>query len=391
MSLNGQFQKPRLPIKILRGPRQVGKTSLLDHLGTHHLILFDDLRIRSFAKENPSLFFDQYSGPLILDEATLVPEIFLELKKRVDEQRRMRNKQNLEVSLDVWITGSNQTLLQKNVSESLAGRASYFSLNTLSLHEIYEDRKEHAILRNILMRGGWPELYSDLSINSIHYLNDFIATFIEKDIVSAAGIERKAAFSKSLQLAAGRIGQLINYSDISRVIGVDLTTVQSWFKLLEQNGIMKIIQPYQSNLNQRLIKTPKIYFEDVGLITRLQGWTEYDPLFVSPYFGNLIENLAFIEISKFFSNHGLPLEIFFLRSKEKVEIDFLLQLPNQRFVAIEVKTTPVDFSTAQLQLLNSIQMNTVERWVLSPQSEHHFKNSQVISFCDIFSNLKRIL
>jgi len=115
------------------------------------------------------------------------------------------------------------------------------------------------------MRGGWPELYSTADLDPVQYLNDFIATFIEKDIVTAAGIEKKSAFSRALQLSSGRIGQLFNASDIAKNVGVDTTTVQSWIALLEQNGILRLLSPYYTNLNQRLIKTPKIYFEDTGL------------------------------------------------------------------------------------------------------------------------------
>ncbi len=371
----------------------MGKTSLLDHQKTHRLVLFDDLQIRTLAKENPSFFFDQFQGPLILDEATLVPEIFLELKKRVDEQRRSSHSQAESISgaaIDIWITGSNQTLLQKNVQESLAGRASYYNLNTLSLHEL-NPLGLQSPFKSVLMRGGWPELHVNAGLNPVRYLNDFIATFIEKDIVSAAGIEKKSAFTKTLQIVAGRIGQLLNYSDISKTVGVDLTTVQSWLYLLEQNGVVKILQPYFSNLNQRLIKSPKLYFEDVGLCTRLQGWTEFEPLFLSPYLGSLVENCALIEISRFFSNRGMPLEMFFLRSKEKVEIDFLLQLPNQRFIAIEVKTTPTDFTSAQLQLLESLQLNIIARWVISPNAELSFPNATGIALEKIDESLSFLL
>ncbi|AAO90205.1 AAA family ATPase [Coxiella burnetii] len=122
--------------------RQVGKTSLLDYLGTHQLVLFDDLGVRQLANSNPELFFGQFRGPLILDEATLAPEIFPEIKKRVDEQRRLSRAQNTPITLDLWITASNQTLLHRSVRESLAGRAHYFTLNTLSLHEIGQQLKD---------------------------------------------------------------------------------------------------------------------------------------------------------------------------------------------------------------------------------------------------------
>lgn len=379
-----------LPIKVLRGPRQVGKTSLLHHLKTHKLILFDDLTIRTLAQENPSLFFEQFSGPLILDEATLAPQIFPELKRRIDIERRERQEKAISIPMDIWITGSNQTLLQKEVRESLAGRASYFLLNTLSLHEWENSFSEPVSLRTMFMRGGWPELHASPQLNPVHYLNDFIATFIEKDIVAAAGIEKRAAFSKALQLSAARVAQLLNYSDIAKNVGVDTTTVQAWISLLEQNGVMRILQPYHTNLNQRLIKTPKIYFEDTGLAVRLQGWSEFEPLLLSPYFGHLLENLALTEVLRFFINQGMQPQIYFVRSKEQVEVDFLIQLSNQRFIAVEVKTTPMDFTTSQLSLLNSLELNIVEKWIVSFSGSVNFANARLILCNQIFQNLKRL-
>jgi predicted AAA+ superfamily ATPase len=380
-----------LPVKILRGPRQVGKTSLLHHLGTHKLVLFDDLGIRGLAQENPKLFFEQFTGPLILDEATLAPLIFPEIKQRVDQERRQRQNTNDPLLIDLWITGSNQTLLQDAVAESLAGRANYFQLNTLSLHELKNAFSNPPSLESLFMRGGWPELYISPGLNPVQFLNDFIMTFIEKDIVSAAGIEKKAAFGKALQLAAARVAQLINYSDIAKNVGIDTTTVQSWMALLEQNGILRIVQPYFTNLNQRLIKTPKIYLEDTGLAVRLQGWSEFGPLALSPYFGNLLENLALGEMSRFFINRGMPPEIYFVRSKEDVEVDFLVRLPNQRYIAIEVKTTPVDLTTRQLNLLHSLELNIVEKWIVSYTGSVHFTNARLVLHNQIFENLERLI
>ena len=383
--------KGTLPVKILRGPRQVGKTSLLDHMGTHKLILFDDLTIRNFAQDNPVLFFDQFTGPLILDEATLAPNIFPELKRRIDIERRQRQAKEVSTPLDIWITGSNQTLLQEEVQESLAGRANYFLLNTLSLHECQNSFSQEVTLRTVFMRGGWPELHTSPELNAVQYLNDFIATFIEKDIVSAAGIEKKAAFSKSLQLAAARVGQLINYSDIAKIVGVDTTTVQSWIALLDQNGIVRILQPYYSNLNQRLVKTPKIYFEDTGLAVRLQGWSEFEPVMVSPYFGSLLENLVLAEITRFFTNQGMQPEVYFVRSKAQVEVDFLVQLPNQRFIAIEVKTTASDMTREQISLLDSLEINIVEKWVVSHTGPMKLGTAALIRWNQIYQNLERLI
>ncbi len=367
----------------------MGKTSLLDHLRTHKLVLFDDLGIRTLAETNPALFFEQFTGPLILDEATLAPQIFPEIKKRIDLERRRQQETGKPIEIDLWITGSNQTLLQKAVRESLAGRANYYFLNTLSIHEWCLTFQKEFSLSDFFMRGGWPELYASPDLNAVQYLNDFISTFIEKDIVTAAGIEKKAAFSKALQLASGRVGQLLNASDIAKNIGVDTTTIQAWIGLFEQNGILRILPPYYTNLNQRLIKTPKIYFEDVGIAVRLQGWSEFKPILLSPYFGHLFENLALAEITRFFINRGEQPEIFFVRSKEQVEVDFLLQLPNQKFIAIEVKSTPVDLTTQQMQLLNSLDLNIVDRWIVSSVRSHDFANARVVLLGEIFNELSR--
>ncbi len=189
---------------------------------------------------------------------------------------------------------------------------------------------------------------------------------------------------------AGRVGQLLNYSDIARNVGVDTTTVQSWVSLLEENGILRVLEPYYNNINQRLIKTPKIYFEDIGLAVRLQGWNEFDPLLLSPYFGHVLENLALSEITRFFANQGLEASFYFVRSKEQVEIDFLLQLPNHRFIAIEVKTTPIDYTSQQLRLLESLDVNVIEKWVISGVRSTDFAHSRVVVLDQIFDRLQQL-
>jgi predicted AAA+ superfamily ATPase len=370
------------PVKVLKGPRQVGKTSLLEHTGRYQLIQFDDFQTRRRASENPRLFLDQFKGPIVLDEATLVPDLFPELKRRVDEDRQKRRKEQLAAGVDFWITGSNQTLLERSVQESLAGRASYFDLNTLSVHELGKLN-----LAEIMIKGGWPELHAGSRIAPARYLNDLISTFIEKDIVSAAGIERKAAFVQATGLLAGRVGQLMNASDIAKSVGVETTTVQSWAAKLQENAIVRILRPYSNNLNKRLIKTPKVYFEDVGLASRMQGWTEFRPLYVSPAFGHLLENLVLIELCRFFTNRGQSPEIFFLRSREKVEVDFILRLPNNRWIAVEAKSTPVDFSRPQLDLLKQTNLNFIERWVVSPSETSAFEHCRGVSLPSVHEEL----
>ena len=376
-----------LPIKVLKGPRQVGKTSVLERLGSHHVVYLDDAAVRSRAIENPRLFLDSLPSRLVLDEAALAPELFPELKRRVDEDRRVRRSaaRASREPVDVWITGSNQTLLAKNVRESLAGRASYFDLNTLSIHEIGAwDVSDH------LLRGGWPELRVTAHLDPLRYLNGLIATFIERDIVSAAGIERHAAFTKCLQLTAARTGQLMNYSDIAVVCGVELTTVQSWLAILEVNGVIRRLQPFATNLNQRLIKAPKFFVEDVALASRLQGWTERQPLMLSPAAGGLLETLAVGEVARFFINRGLPPRLNHLRSKEKVEVDLLVHLSDARTIAIEVKSSPIDFDRRQLRLLDTLGLEIVERWVATPTPAPDLQTARVVPFDRLWTELERL-
>jgi uncharacterized protein len=376
-----------LPIKVLKGPRQVGKTSVLERLGTHQVVYLDDAAVRSRAIENPRLFLDSLPPRLVLDEAALAPELFPELKRRVDEDRRIHRSggRGSRQPVDVWITGSNQTLLARNVRESLAGRASYFDLNTLSIHELGRWQ-----LADHLLRGGWPELRVSPELDPVGYLNALIATFIERDIVAAAGIERHAAFTKCLQLTAARTGQLMNYSEIASVCGVELTTVQSWLAILEANGIVRRLQPFATNLNSRLIKAPKFFIEDVALASRLQGWTERQPLLLSPVAGALLETLAVAEVSRFFINRGLPPRLAHLRSKDQVEIDLLVHLSGDRTIAIEVKSTPAEFDARQLRLLDALGIAVLERWVAAPTPAPDLVTARVVPFDRLWSELDRL-
>lgn len=346
------------PIRVLKGPRQVGKRALLVHLGAGAPIYLDDHATRELALRDPRFFLDQLPGSVLLDEATLAPPLFNELKRRVDEQRR---DPSLPVP-NVWITGSNQTLLHRTVRESLAGRANYFDLNTLSAHEL--DRAGLFSLEHAFLRGGWPELHANPKLDAVRYLNDLLGTFVERDIVLAAGIERRDALGLMLRLVAARVGQLWNAADVARNAGVEATTVNSWCRTLEENGLLRRVPPYANNLNQRLIKSPKIYFEDVGLATRLQGWSSYQPLLVSPNAGALFENLVLSELTRWFFARGQTPELWILRTKDGVEVDFLVHLGNQRYVAIEVKSTFHGLTPEQGRLLDSLQLDLCGRWLV---------------------------
>src|SRR3990167_2447392 len=343
-------------IQILLGPRQCGKSTLFASLYAHkkhHEINFDDLQLRQLANQNPTLFLDQFETPLLLDEVQYVPNLFPELKKRVDQIKRagvFHSKASNKQSTLFRLTGSNQILMDKNIKESLAGRASYYYLNTLTVHEILQALPKTKI-KDILFNGGWPELYTTPTLVTTTYLNDYIRSFVEKDIVMHAGIQKLSEFHTVLGLLSARTGHLIDYSNIANDSGVRSITVKEWVGFLERADLVYLLKPYFSNLNKRLIKTPKFYFLDTGLATRLQGWSDSTPLFLSPQIGALFETLVLTEIVKFIRNYNKNWQLFFWRTKEGEEIDFLLKTNNDTFVfeakcAIQGKQNAISYPPA---------------------------------------------
>lgn len=327
-------------IQILIGPRQSGKSSLLSHIGEDKFqeIEFDDLQLRSLAQADPALFLSQYNPPLNLDEVQYVPNLFPELKKKIDHLKKetLRSGKKIKIKTLYRLTGSNIILLSKNVQETLVGRAKYFYLNTLSVSELSREFPNITI-GEILFKGGWPELYSNEDLKIVSYLNDYINSYVQKDIAQSAGIEKIHEFNKVLGLVASRVGQLINYSDIAKDSGVKSVTVKDWLSILNHSQLIYILSPYESNLNKRLVKSPKVYFWDSGLAVRLQGWSEMPPMLNSPYIGQLFENLVLGEINKFKQNYLKNWPLYFWRTKEGEEIDFILEADNKKVLAIDAK------------------------------------------------------
>lgn len=322
-------------VQILTGPRQCGKSSLLLNLDPSYVELnLDDLALRETIKKDPVTFLSQLDGKKVLiDEAHLAPEIFSAIKLKVDHLKRKGvTRQTL-----YRITGSNQILMDKNVKESLAGRASYFELNTFSVAEIYELLK--LPMSEILFKGGWPEIYSQPSIPSKRFLDDYIRSYIEKDIVLTAGIQKQNEFMQFLKLLAGRTGQLLNASELSKEVGVSGESIRDWISILERMKIILLVPPYFSNISKRLVKMSKVYFLDTGLAVRLQGHSEIQPLLTSPQIGPLFETLVCAEIYKTLKNFDLDWRFFHWRSRDGEEVDFLLEKGRGEFIFIEAKVT----------------------------------------------------
>ncbi len=326
-------------IQVLLGPRQCGKSTLFASLHRFKEITFDDLQMRQLANQDPALFLQQFEPPLLLDEIQYVPNLFPELKKKIDQIKRSAVFQQGEINQPTALfrlTGSNQILMDKNIKESLAGRASYYHLNTLTVHELVQALPETRI-QDILFKGGWPELYTNAFLSVTTYLNDYIRSYVEKDIILSAGIQKITEFFTVLRLCAARTSQETDYSDIHKDSGVSSVTVKEWISLLERADLIYQLKPYFNNLNKRLIKRPKLYFLDTGLAARLQGWSELTPLLNSPQIGGLFETLVLAEIVKFIRNYGKDWELFFARTKDGQEIDFIIKTSRGSIFVFEAK------------------------------------------------------
>ncbi len=332
-------------IQVLLGPRQCGKRTLFSALflkeSASHFkeITFDDLQMRQLANQDPILFLQQLELPLLLDEAQYVPNLFPQLKMKIDQIKRsavFQTHATKKVTTLFRLTGSNQILMDKNVKESLAGRASYYHLNTLTVHEILQALPETKI-KDILFKGGWPELYTNDSLSVTGYLNDYIRSYVEKDIILSAGIQKMSEFLTVLRLCAARTSQETDYTDIQKDSGVSSVTVKEWIGILERADIIYQLKPYFDNLNKRLIKRSKLYFLDTGLATRLQGWSELLPLLSSSQIGGLFETLVLAEIVKFIRNYNKDWELFFARTKDGQEVDFIIKTAQGKIYAIEAK------------------------------------------------------
>lgn len=327
-------------VHILIGPRQCGKSTLFAVLGEgkYKEVTFDDFQLRNLAEKDPSLFLAQYPPPLIIDEIQYAPNVFPEIKRIIDNLKRERALNNQPDAIEVlfYLTGSNQILLDTQVKETLVGRASYYHLNTLSVHEI-RNAFPHIPLTEVLFKGGWPELYTNSALDPVKYLNDYIRNYIEKDIVMSAGIIKKKEFHTVLGMLAARTSNILNHSSVAKDSGVKSVTINEWVSVLERTALIYLLPPLEANLNKRLTKSPKIYFLDTGLTTRLQGWMDIQPLLTSPQVGALFETLVLSEIVKCIMNFGLNWKVSLWRTKEGEEVDFIIDNGKGDFLALDAK------------------------------------------------------
>lgn len=308
------------------GPRQSGKTTLAKYAFPEKpYVSLENPDTRQFAIEDPRGFLHQFPNGAILDEAQRVPHLFSYLQQLLDEH----NESGLFI-----ITGSNNFLLQENISQSLAGRIAYLNLLPFSLNELAETGNWS--LNELLFKGAYPPIY-DQAVETNSWYNNYIRTYIERDVRQLKNIKDLYTFERFIKLCAGRIGQLLNMSNLAIETGVDHKTISSWIGILESSFVIYRLQPHHKNFNKRLVKMPKLYFYDTGLASALLGIQNAEQLDTNPYRGALFENFVITELIKKSFNKAQPHRLYFWRDNTGHEIDVIIDSANS-LSPIEIKS-----------------------------------------------------
>jgi predicted AAA+ superfamily ATPase len=317
------------PILTITGPRQSGKTTLSRQLGADlPYFSMENPDVRSYATEDPRGFLRQVADGAILDEIQRVPELFSYLQGVVDADRRMGR---------FILTGSSQFELIESITQSLAGRAAMLTLLPFSLAELQAAGRAPATVDELLFAGLFPPVY-DRPVDPTVWLQDYISTYLERDVRQILNIQDLATFQRFVQLCAGRIGQLLNVSSLAVDAGITRITAESWLSVLQASHLVFLVRPWFTNVSKRMIKSPKLYFCDVGVAAWLLGVRAIGHIQAHPQRGALFENWGMTELLKAQTHRGLKPSLHFLRDKEGHEIDALIETAPNTFHAVEIKS-----------------------------------------------------
>lgn len=302
------------PIVVLTGARQTGKTSTFLRLFPKYAFVSLDLPTEAEqAEKEPGAFLQRHRPPVLIDEVQYAPGLFRHLKVAVDAART-RNGQFL-------LTGSQKFTLMKNVSESLAGRADIVELETLSLAEIQAALQTR--IESAIVRGGFPELYANLDIDAVAFYNSYLATYLERDVRSLTNVGSLRDFERFLRACALRSANLLNKADLARDVGIAPSTANHWLSMLEASGQIVLLGPWFSNGTKSIVKSPKLYLADTGLLCALLNIRSEEALRQSPALGAVWETFVFAQLRDRERRGGRTGSLFFWRDRTR-EVDFLV-------------------------------------------------------------------
>lgn len=325
----------------ITGPRQSGKTTLSKQLfAGKPYVNFENPDVQKLADESPRAFLHKYRNGAVFDEVQRVPHIFRYLQGVLDNN----NKRGQFI-----LTGSNNFLLQEQVSQSLAGRAGYLSLLPLSYAELSKTKYATSEANKNILTGGYPEIWNQKLSPGI-WLNSYMQTYIQRDVRLLRNITNMAAFNRFVYLCANYAGQILNRDELAKQTGVDTKTILAWLGLLENSYIIFQLQPWYNNLNKRIIKSPKLFFYDTGLLCHLLGIKSVTALQQNNAYGAIFENWIISELRKNNFNSGLNDGMYFFRDSTGNEVDLIMERDGET-IAIEIKASK-KFDNSMVRGLN---------------------------------------
>jgi hypothetical protein len=326
------------PAVVLTGPRRAGKTFLLRKLFPRATyVLLEDPDVVARARSDPRGFLEELRPPVILDEIQHLPELTAYVRTRIDAAPR---------ALGRWLlTGSQEAPLMQGISESMAGRAAVLQLLPFSFRELGKWD---------LLRGGYPEVWDRPKAASL-WFSSYLQTYLERDVRAISSLDDLPTFRRFLSLLAARHGQILNKTDLAGPLGVSVPTVSRWLHILEATFQILLVPPFYENFSKRLIKSPKLYWADPGLVCFLLGIDSQKQLERSPFLGTIFEGFAGAEILKNQVNCGKRRELYYFRDQQGLEVDFIVPGREQSLTLVEVKAskTPTPAMAKPLQRLVS--------------------------------------
>lgn len=335
------------PIVTILGPRQAGKTTLAKIALNKYIYCNLELpENREFAETDPKAFLKQFKSFVIIDEIQRVPHLLSYIQVRVDEN---------QINGEFVLTGSHQLELNEAITQSLAGRTAILTLLPLSISELKNEEIFFNSFEEYAYQGFLPRIYDHHQRPEQAYSN-YYQTYVERDVRLLINLKNTTLFEKFIKLLAGRVGQLFNYNALANDVGVDAKTIKNWLSILEASYIIYKLPPYYENFGKRVVKTPKYYFIDVGLLVFLLGIEKPEQISRDPLVGNIFENLIVLECLKARLNQGKIANLYFYRDSNGFEVDLVLQ-QGRELVGIEIKSNAT-YSARQFRNLDKLKQIT---------------------------------